>query len=36
LGYSLSYAEEKGMPPSKVGSPRVRLHADKRDVHIST
>lgn len=35
LGYSLSYAQDKGMPPSKVGSPKVKLHRDKHDIHIS-
>lgn len=35
LGYDLSYAQEKGFPPSKVGSPKVQLYSDKWDVHVS-
>lgn len=35
LGYDLSYAQEKGFPPSKVGSPRVLLFGDRKDVHVS-
>lgn len=35
LGYSLSYAQEKGLPPSKVGSPRIQLYSDRWDVHVS-
>jgi len=34
LGYRLSYAEAKGMPPSKVGSPKVKLVASEHDIHI--
>lgn len=34
LGYDLSYAQDKGMPPSKVGSPRIRLYANDWDIHI--
>jgi hypothetical protein len=35
LGYDLSYAQQKGMPPSKVGSPKIELFENKWDVHIS-
>ena len=36
LGYKESYAEAKGMPPSKVGSPEVKFYENERDVHIRT
>lgn len=36
LGYKESYAEAKGMPPAKVGSPEVKFYADEHDVHIRT
>jgi len=35
LGYQLSYAQAKGMPPSKVGSPKIELGAKKFDIHSS-
>ena len=36
LSWDNSYAEELGYPPSKLGSPRVRLSGtDKHDVHVS-
>ena len=36
LGYKESYAEAHGMPPAKVGSPKVKFYANERDVHIRT
>lgn len=36
LGYKESYAEMKGMPPAKVGSPKVKFYANEKDVHIRT
>ena len=35
LMYDKSYAQAKGLPPSKLGSPKVQFHADKWDIHIS-
>ena len=35
LGYALSYAQTKGMPPSKVGSPKIKFSVSERDIHIS-
>lgn len=35
LGYDLSYAQMKGMAPSKVGSPKIELFHDKWDIHIA-
>jgi len=35
LGYHDSYAEIKGYPPSKTGSPKVKFFANKKDIHIS-
>ena len=29
------YAVQKGYPPAKLGSPRLRLAGDKKDVHVS-
>ncbi len=36
LGYQLSYAQAKGMPPSKTGSPKIKIYANRKDIHIST
>ncbi len=35
LGYFNSYAQMMGLPPSKTGSPKAKLYADKHDVDIS-
>mgnify|MGYP001585639044 CR=1 FL=1 len=35
LGFDDSYAQEKGYPPSKIGSPKVKFFSDKFDLHIS-
>jgi len=35
LGYDESYAQAKGMPPSKIGSPTAKFYGSKRDVHFS-
>jgi len=35
LSYDGSYAQAKGMPISKMGSPKVKFYADKHDIHIS-
>ena len=35
LGYNLSYAQAKGMPPSKIGSPKAMFYGDRHDVHFS-
>lgn len=35
LDYEDSYAEEKGLAPGKIGSPRIRLDGNKHDIHIS-
>jgi len=35
LGYQLSYAQAKGMPPSKVGSPKVELGAEEFSIYSS-
>ena len=35
LGYDKSYAQEKGYPPSKLGSPRVLFNAKEKDIHVS-
>jgi hypothetical protein len=35
LGWDESYAEKGMMPPTKLGSPRIRLASEKHDVHIS-
>ncbi len=36
LGYDRSYAQEKGYPPSKLGSPKVLFSGVKKDVHVTT
>jgi len=36
LGYSLSYAQMKGLPPSRIGSPKLKLFANDHDVHSRT
>jgi len=36
LGYQLSYAQMKGMPPSHVGSPKLQFFSDRHDIHSST
>lgn len=35
LGYEGSYASTKGYPPTKIGSPKVKLFSNKFDIHIS-
>lgn len=35
LSYDGSYAQAKGMPISKMGSPKVKFYANKHDIHIS-
>ena len=35
LGYDESYAQAKGMPPSKIGSPKAMFYGDSKDVHFS-
>ncbi len=35
LGYDQSYAQEKGYPPSKLGSPKILFNGTKHDVHVS-
>jgi hypothetical protein len=35
LGYFDSYAQTAGMPPSKTGSPKAKLMAEKKDVFVS-
>ena len=35
LSYDDSYAQEKGLPPARLGSPKVKLFSKKHDVHIS-
>jgi len=35
LGYDKSYAQMKGMSLGKVGSPKIKLYADKYDIHGS-
>jgi len=35
LKYDDSYAQGKGLPIGKMGSPKVKFFADKRDLHIS-
>jgi predicted phosphodiesterase/ribosomal protein S26 len=35
LRYDDSYAQEKGYPMGKLGSPKVKLFTDKKDIHIS-
>ena len=36
LGYQLSYAQAKGMPPSRVGSPKLEFFSDLHHIHEST
>ena len=36
LKYDDSYAQEKGYPMGKLGSPKVKLFANKHDLHISS
>jgi len=36
LKYHGSYAQAKGLPPSKLGSPKLKLFRDKFDIHVST
>ena len=36
LQYDDSYAQEKGYPMGKLGSPKVKLFAEKHDIHTST
>jgi len=36
LGYDKSYAQAKGMGLGKTGSPKVKIYADRHDVHPST
>jgi len=35
LKYDRSYAQERGLPLGKMGSPKVKLFAEKHDIHIS-
>jgi len=35
LKYTGSYAQAKGLPPSKLGSPKLKIFSDKFDIHIS-
>ena len=35
VGYDDSYAQVGGYPPCKLGSPKVRLYANKWDIHAS-
>ena len=35
LGYDKSYAQAKGYPPSKLGSPKAKLFGDRWDIHVS-
>jgi hypothetical protein len=35
LDWDESYAEQKQMPPSKLGSPRIRLDGTTNDIHVS-
>jgi len=36
LRYDKGYAQAKGYPISKLGSPKVKLFSEKFDIHIST
>ncbi len=36
LQYDDSYAQEKGYPMGKLGSPKVKLFSGRKDIHIST
>ena len=35
LKYDDSYAQAKGIPLSKMGSPKIKFYGDKKDIHIS-
>jgi len=35
IGYDNSYAQEKGYPPAKLGSPKLLLKGIKKDIHVS-
>jgi len=35
LKYDRSYAQEKGYPIGKMGSPKVKLYGDRYDIHVS-
>jgi len=35
LSYSQSYAEMRGYPPSKTGSPKAKLYTNKKSIHCS-
>lgn len=35
LRYWQSYAQEKGYPPTSIGSPKVKFHADKHRISVS-
>ena len=35
LRYDRSYAQTKGLPIGKMGSPKVKFFSDKKDIHIS-
>jgi hypothetical protein len=34
LGYKMSYAEMKGLPPAKIGSPKVKFISTEHDLHV--
>ena len=36
LQYDDSYAQEKGYPMGKLGSPKIKLFSEKKDIHVST
>ena len=35
LDYANSYAEKAMLQPAKIGSPRIRLNGEEKDVHVS-
>jgi len=35
LGWNNTYAEAKMLPPSKIGSPRIRIDGKRKDIHVS-
>jgi hypothetical protein len=35
LKFDENYAEQMGLQPTKLGSPRIRLDGNKRDIHVS-
>jgi hypothetical protein len=35
LNWDGSYAEEKGLPPTHMGCPRIRLDGCRKDIHVS-